>query len=356
MENENINSKPGQIEDGDNRNIALDMMSAVPTENITDKGELLLSTVYPKPLTEHTLKNIESSMESEIINGMSVVAARAFDMQTIQNSEVPVQSVDYPIFSGLREITSIYAKRLKEDGVSPKQFVKAVTNIAGEYLMHTTEEKGQKDTKDLLKDMMSKEKFGILRLDSTQAFSDIPATVRILKDMKSNLNNRSFYSAVEIKPSEKLPDLQSNLNAYNDLKTRLVNEDLPLLISLDIRAIAPFFEASRNFEQMTDEQKRIFWEQSEEKRIQFIDNILTNSPKDIGLIELSGTNYYDRINHSSPFEDKPSQVTVDLVQQKEKSNPTWGLPNSKLGFIIETHPVILKQFTKELSEKGKTLL
>ena len=350
---ENANENLQQLE---RRNISLDMMSAIPTETLKDKGELLVSTVYPKPLTEHTLNNISESMDSEIINGMSVVSARAFDIETILKSNIPIQSVDYPVYTGLKKIAEAYSERIKKNGTSPKEFVKTITNVAGEFLMHTNEQEGQIETKSLLNTMMSKEKFGLLRLDSAQALDNIPSTVRILKDIKNDMNGRSFYSAIELKPSKNLPDLVSNLNAYEDLKNILSRENLPLLLSLDIRAIAPFFETPVNFEHMTQEQKQQFWEEAENRRIQFIDNILTNTPKDIGLIELSGTDYYGRINHSSPLTDKTAMTTVDLVQQKEKNNTAWGLPNSKLGFVIETHPTILKQLSAELAENGKTLL
>ncbi len=349
----NISGYPPQE---NRRDISIDMMSAVPTETLKDKEELIVSTVYPKPLTEHTLSNIRESMSSEIINGMSVVAARAFDVETIQKSNIPIQSVDYPVYTGLKEITQAYSERIKKNGLSPNEFVKTVTDIAGEFLMHTNEKKGQIETNSLLETMISKKQFGLLRLDSAQALIDIPSTVRILKDIKNSVKGKSFYSAIEIKPSKDLPDLMSNINAYEDLKNILSKENLPLLLSLDIRAIAPFFENPAILAQMNEDQKQQFWEESENRRIQFIDNILTNSPKDIGLIELSGTNYYGKMDHSSPFTDKPAMTTVDLVQRKEKNNTTWGLPSNKLGFVIETHPTILKQLTDQLVENGKILL
>ncbi|MGI5897625.1 MAG: hypothetical protein ACOX6Q_00470 [Candidatus Dojkabacteria bacterium] len=338
------------------REIALDTMSTVPIESIADKAKLLLAPQYPTPLTEGTLENIKSSMESQIINGMSVVAARAFDIESMLNSDIPIHSVDYPVFSGLTDIATAYIERTKQQGFSPKKLAKSIANIAGEYLMHTTQEKGQRDTYRLLEDMISKRQFGILRLDSTTALSDTKATMKILRDMKARLQGRTFYSAVEIKPSEVLPTLESNFNAYNDLKKELSSDGLPLLISLDVRAIAPFFEEKQNIAKMTEEQKNIFWNKSEQNRIAFIEKILTDSPRDIGLIELSGTNYYDRINHSSPFTDKPSMSTIDMIKEKEKTNIEWGIPNKNLGIIFETHPVILRKFIEELEEKGRVFL
>ena len=153
------------------RDIALDLMSAVPADNYVEVG---LSLVNPKPFTTHTLENIEKAKESEIVNSMSVVCARAFDLDTLLESDIDIHSVDYPVYTGFRAIISAYREKNKDKVLKPKEFAKIVANIAGEFLMHTDEPKGDQGTRSLLEKMIESKKYGILRLDSTFAFPNTP--------------------------------------------------------------------------------------------------------------------------------------------------------------------------------------
>ena len=315
------------------RDIALDLMSAVPADNYVEVG---LSLVNPKPFTTHTLENIEKAKESEIVNSMSVVCARAFDLDTLLESDIDIHSVDYPVYTGFRAIISAYREKNKDKVLKPKEFAKIVANIAGEFLMHTDEPKGDQGTRSLLEKMIESKKYGILRLDSTFAFPNTQSTEKIVRDMKDSLQNKNLACAVEIKPNKDvqgLDTLESNLQAYQDLKERLERISVPLAISLDVQGISKFFT------------------NDETKAMEVIENMLLQDHKNIGLLELSGP------NHTSPFSDTTAINTINISKNIEKSGRPWAFPNKKIGLILETHPLIFKDLLKELkTESNKNLV
>lgn len=319
-----IHSTEESVND-ERRDVALDLMSAVPADKYVEVG---LSLVNPKPFTSHTLENIEKATESEVVNSMSVVCARAFDLDTLLNSDIDIHSVDYPLYTGFKAILSAYRDRARNNLLKPKELLKVATNVVGEFLMHADESSGGSGTESLLNKMIDSKKYGILRLDSTSALPNTQATEKIIRGMKDSLQNKNFACAVEIKPNENvesLNTLEGNLQAYEDLKMRLEKISVPLAISLDVQGISKFFK---------DDQS---------KAIEIIQNLLLQDQHKIGLLELSGP------NHSSPFQDKTSLSSIDISKQIEKSGKEWALQSKKIGLIIETHPLIFNDLLKELT-------
>ena len=154
--------------------------------------------------------------------------------------------------------------------------------------------------------------------------------------MKDSLQNKNLACAVEIKPNKDvqgLDTLESNLQAYQDLKERLERISVPLAISLDVQGISKFFP------------------NDEAKAIEVIENMLLQDHKNIGLLELSGP------NHTSPFSDTTAINTINISKNIEKSGRPWAFPNKKIGLILETHPLIFKDLLKELkTDSNKNLV
>ena len=306
------------------RDISIDMMAAV---NIENKLNVATSLVNQKAFTKDTLDNISWIQETGIVNGMSVVPARAFDTETIINSSNEIHSIDFPLSTGFKEIISAYSGIIKNEKMSPRKLLSMATSIGGEFLMHTDKGKEIPETKKIIEEMILRENFGILRMDSAIHLTDMKKTVETLREMKSNIADFPLYVAIELKPSKILPSFESNINAFNDLNKKLMNENIESYISLDVRALSLFFN-------------------TEEESIEKIGNIIGQTPEIIGFMEISGK------NHISPLGDTVSEASIQMVKDAERHKLPWGNKwnRKKLGFIIETHPRYLKDLNKQLSE------